>query len=336
MSEFQFHVGTKLKEKHVAKYVDAAQSWLLPDEHFVALFWTNSIKPMVNAVVVTNARIAGISNADLQSPAKIFRNAIPLADVKDVQLEKGRFSAGPKVRVVTSDGNQHGYGEIKEDDAEALRCQLESVIAVPSEVGQAASVAADSNKRRMGDIEATYKRLLRRDQRLFGVLELRKLAEQIASDETLVNLATGTLALDNDGGSRKVNLLSGNDGLLVLTDKRVIFFDRAVMKTRVHDFPFDRITSVQTEVGIIFGRLRINAMGSTAEVRALDPKERAAEIGGYVREAVRPPAQAASAPAGDPAPDALEQIKRLAELRDSGTVTAEEFEAKKAELLGRL
>jgi hypothetical protein len=198
MSEFQFHVGTKLKDKHVAKYVDAAQSWLLPDEHFVALFWTNSIKPMMNAVVVTNARIAGISNADLQNPAKAFRNAISLADIKDVQLEKGRFSAGPKVRVGTSDGEHHGYGEIKEDDAEALRRQLESVIGVPSEVAQAASAAADSNKRRMGDTEATYKRLLRPDQRLFGVLELRKLADEITSDETLVNLATGTLALDND------------------------------------------------------------------------------------------------------------------------------------------
>jgi hypothetical protein len=34
--------------------------------------------------------------------------------------------------------------------------------------------------------------------------------------------------------------------------------------------------------------------------------------------------------------DSLEQLRKLGELRDAGVVTAEEFEAKKAELLGRI
>jgi len=336
MSESPLHIGTKLKPKHVAKYIDAAQSWLRPGEHFVALFWTNSLKPMMNAVVVTNARVAGISSADLQNPAKVFRNVVPLSDVVDVQFEKGRFSSGPKVYVVANNGQEYGFGEIKDDDVEAFRRHFESAAGATNEVAQAASFAVASAKGRKAEIEETYKRLLRGDQRLFGVLELRKLSDEIAGGETLVNLATGMLALDNDGGSRKVDLLSGNNGLVVLTDTRVIFFDRAVMKTRVHDFPFDRITSVQTEVGIMFGRLRINAMGSTAEVRQLDPKERATEIGGYVREALSAPRQVTTSQAAAPASDAFEQIKKLAELRDSGVVTAEEFAAKKAELLRRL
>lgn len=39
-------------------------------------------------------------------------------------------------------------------------------------------------------------------------------------------------------------------------------------------------------------------------------------------------------PTAEPSP--LDQIARLAELRDSGVLTAEEFDAKKAELLGRM
>lgn len=39
---------------------------------------------------------------------------------------------------------------------------------------------------------------------------------------------------------------------------------------------------------------------------------------------------------GSREPDIFEQIKKLAELRDSGILTAEEFEAKKQSLLGRL
>ena len=43
-----------------------------------------------------------------------------------------------------------------------------------------------------------------------------------------------------------------------------------------------------------------------------------------------------SAPAAAPAPqqDYIEELKKLAELRDMGIVTAEEFEAKKKQLLG--
>jgi predicted Zn-dependent peptidase len=43
-----------------------------------------------------------------------------------------------------------------------------------------------------------------------------------------------------------------------------------------------------------------------------------------------------AAPAPAAQPDVFEQLRKLAELRDAGIVTAEEFDAKKAELLSRL
>ena len=43
------------------------------------------------------------------------------------------------------------------------------------------------------------------------------------------------------------------------------------------------------------------------------------------------PAAASVAPSGD---DAIEQVKKLAELRDQGILTDAEFEAKKKQLLG--
>ena len=51
------------------------------------------------------------------------------------------------------------------------------------------------------------------------------------------------------------------------------------------------------------------------------------------------PRRLAAAPAAPAAPsgDALiEQIRKLGELRDAGILTPEEFESKKADLLGRL
>lgn len=40
--------------------------------------------------------------------------------------------------------------------------------------------------------------------------------------------------------------------------------------------------------------------------------------------------------AGPASPDVADQIRKLAELRDTGVLTADEFEAKKAQLLARM
>ncbi|HRN68762.1 MAG TPA: SHOCT domain-containing protein [Promineifilum sp.] len=47
-----------------------------------------------------------------------------------------------------------------------------------------------------------------------------------------------------------------------------------------------------------------------------------------------PPAAAPAAPAAPAQPDYITELKRLAELRDMGIITAEDFETKKNQLLG--
>jgi len=54
---------------------------------------------------------------------------------------------------------------------------------------------------------------------------------------------------------------------------------------------------------------------------------------------VPPPLDATRHWSGTPdhsAPDALDQLRKLGELRDAGVLTDDEFNAKKAELLGRI
>ncbi len=51
-------------------------------------------------------------------------------------------------------------------------------------------------------------------------------------------------------------------------------------------------------------------------------------------EAAPAPAGTPAAPAAPAAPDYITELKRLAELRDMGIITAEDFEAKKNQLLG--
>lgn len=155
--------------------------------------------------------------------------------------------------------------------------------------------------------------------------ELKKLTDKLAEDEEVVNLARGQY--DN------------KTGLVVVTDRRVLFTEQGMMRSRLEDFPYDRVTSVQTESGMVYGKLTIFSSGNKTVIERIAPKERATEIGDYVRTrigaGVSTP-QPASAPAAEAPPDVMQQLQQLGSLRDSGVLTDAEFEAKKAELLQRL
>lgn len=145
--------------------------------------------------------------------------------------------------------------------------------------------------------------------------------------ELVVNLARGSY--------------DGKQGLVVVTDRRVLFLSEGIGRHKLEDFPYDKVTSVQSEKGMVNGGLKIFASGNAAVIENMYPKERAPEIGDYVRsqlhkapESVAPVAESAApvAPTADP----MEQIRKLGELRDAGLLTPDEFEQKKRELLERI
>jgi uncharacterized membrane protein YdbT with pleckstrin-like domain len=143
----------------------------------------------------------------------------------------------------------------------------------------------------------------------------------------------------------------------VLTDRRVISRSGIVSK-RGTEIPLDRINNIDFsqriwERVIGAGDLSIESAGKDGQshfenVRHPDMVQQeiyrqmevnARRQAGWQGEAMAAQARsAAPAPAAPPAapPDITEQIAKLAALRDSGAITPEEFEAKKAELLDRM
>jgi PH (Pleckstrin Homology) domain-containing protein/putative oligomerization/nucleic acid binding protein len=157
--------------------------------------------------------------------------------------------------------------------------------------------------------------------------ELRNLLDLLYEQELVVNLARGSY--------------DGKQGLVVVTDRRVLFLSEGIGRHKLEDFPYDKVTSVQSEKGMVNGGLKIFASGNAAVIEAMYPKERAPEIGDYVRsrlhkapESVAPVAE--SVPPDAVTNDPMEQIRKLGELRDAGLITPDEFEQKKRELLERI
>lgn len=158
--------------------------------------------------------------------------------------------------------------------------------------------------------------------RLFMRKELKKLPSVLNESEEVLNLAQGRY--------------EDKQGAVVVTDQRVLFTEEGIFRSRLEDFPYDRISSVQTEKGMVFGKLVIFASNNKVVIDQMVPKEKATEIGDFVRARLASKESRQGAPgiqAGSEAADPLDRLKKLAELRDAGVVSPDEFEEKKANIL---
>jgi len=153
--------------------------------------------------------------------------------------------------------------------------------------------------------------------------EIKKLEEHLWEGESVLALVTGVFA--------------GSNGLLTMTDRRLLFTVDGAMKSVSEDFPFDRVTSVQWSSGMMFGKISIVTSGVKTDIVNVD-KTRGKTFVDTARNRVSMPSAPAPAPAPAAAAPATEgigdQLTKLAALHDAGVLSDEEFAAAKARALG--
>ena len=151
--------------------------------------------------------------------------------------------------------------------------------------------------------------------------EIKELPNIIQDDETIKDIVPGFY----DQGS----------GILVATNRRLIFVYKGLMwGLKVEDFPFDKISSIQYELGMLGGELEIFASGNEAKIKAV-AKDRCRAFCEHVRSLISTSVKKEDAPSAAPASndDMLSQLERLAKLKEAGALTDEEFALAKKKLL---
>ena len=152
------------------------------------------------------------------------------------------------------------------------------------------------------------------------------------------------------------------DSALIATDRRVFVFKKGMMAgamggKKFTSYDYRHLTGCSLETGIMSGTFSLQGPGISSEDLSYwsggkgDPskaphalamnsphhdqaKRGTAELRHLIADHQATAAQpAAAAPT---AIDPADQLRKLAELRDAGILTAEEFEAKKSELLARM
>jgi PH (Pleckstrin Homology) domain-containing protein/putative oligomerization/nucleic acid binding protein len=181
--------------------------------------------------------------------------------------------------------------------------------------------SSDTSSELRPDIEAAKQKM---HARLGSGREIRKLVSYLWDDETVDFMTKGTYG--------------EGIGLLVLTDRRLLFLKEGVFSKKTEDFPIEKISSVQWSSGIIYGTVTVFASGNKAEIKNVykeDGKHIVEVLRGRLSgKTVHRPGQEEAAATHQP--DLYEQLAKLGQLRDAGVLTPEEFDAKKAELLSRM
>jgi hypothetical protein len=156
-----------------------------------------------------------------------------------------------------------------------------------------------------------------------GKRELKKLYEHLFDDELVEYIAQGTYMT--------------HQGIVVLTTQRVVFVFHGVVQQVVEDFPLDRINSVAMKKGLGSGTLVVHVAGSSAHISGILNRDLKYLVDALrVRVNLKSTPVTGAAPATLAPPDIPDQLKKLADLRDAGILTDEEFGAKKTELLDRM
>jgi len=160
-------------------------------------------------------------------------------------------------------------------------------------------------------------------EKFFGRREIKELPKILWEDELPERVVQG--------------LYNNSNGILVATNKRLIFIDKGIFSLKVEDFPYDKMSSIQYRVGLLWGEIIIFTSGNKAEIKQV-LKGSVRDFADYVRARITSPIQHASVPVGQVSQsnteDVVTQLEKLAKLKEQGILTEEEFQAKKKQLLG--
>lgn len=164
----------------------------------------------------------------------------------------------------------------------------------------------------------------RMSQRAGSGREIKKLAEYLWGGERVSHLASGSYG--------------GGMGLVVLTDRRMLFLKDGWTSQTTENFPFDKISSVQWSGGMMMGKVIIFASGNKAEIAQVpkaDGKAVVDAVNNIIAGAPSAAAQPVQVPPQQAPVDPLAQVpsfELVKALRTRGVLGDQEFAAIAARL----
>ncbi|MER8233484.1 PH domain-containing protein [Streptomyces sp. NPDC094049] len=129
-------------------------------------------------------------------------------------------------------------------------------------------------------------------------------------------------------------LYGGGNGLVALTDRRLVFFKHGLMSQRLEDFPLGNISSVEWSGGLLMGTLTVYTSGNRADIKNV-AKAQGAALSGQLRMRLATKGPAVGAVAS-PGQDVASRLGTLDQLRAAGAISDEEYRSRREAILNSI
>jgi hypothetical protein len=158
---------------------------------------------------------------------------------------------------------------------------------------------------------------------------IKRAEEQLRSDETVLYLSP-TNAIVYTGKNKKSLV-----GTIVITNQRVFLYSKVLFSVTIESFNMTDLNSIEsTSNGLSGSKLKLHTNTKTMEVLISYKSSIATKIIQLLDTTMN---EAKNKNQSSIAPtDNIDQIKKLAELKDLGIISQEEFEKKKQDLLNKI
>lgn len=158
--------------------------------------------------------------------------------------------------------------------------------------------------------------------------DLAAVTERLEPGEEVIAAVQGQHVKDKGGQQ---------GGTLAATNHRLAFYRKNMGGFTFDTYPYPAITSVDQGKNLLGPWIKLTVSNASIEVKQILNDKGGVETG-KIADAVRARLGqgAVAAPVTASAPDPTDQLRKLAELRDAGILSEDEFAAKKTEILARL
>jgi hypothetical protein len=129
-------------------------------------------------------------------------------------------------------------------------------------------------------------------------------------------------------------IFEDKSGILAATSKRVLAIAKFFFSSTSKDVPYEKITSVMLDNGIIQSKIKIEYSGGKIEVNSID-KDAAKQMVELIN-AKKSEKEKSDSVSQNNDDDVYEKLKKLGHLRDIGVLTEQEFIEQKNKLLGSI
>lgn len=267
-----------------------------------------------NTVLFAHGKRLQLQDLHDRVAAIVAQNATDGVDPAGIEFDDGSDHAGRGTKVTAKLEARKAAIEARTAAIEVRREELQGRLDA-QHPAKAVSSSPDGNSALRPDIEEASARM---GWKLGGKREITRLEEHLHAGEEVRFIAQG--------------VYETNQGIVVLTTERLIFVFHGILKQAVEDFPLDKLSSVQSKVGMVSGELTIHASGNSAVIKNI-VKADLKFLAGALRERIATKQEVPSV-ASAPVIDVADQLAKFAALRDQGVISEEEFVAQKQKLLG--